>query len=87
MAHFGYAFFDDNFKATKSGVDFHNRTFCDYLISIYSKRAITGKHFKINNMQDEKRIAKFLRDKFEKHVDWYLEAEEAVYYGLMDRVE
>jgi len=87
MAHYGSFFQDSDFKSAYSQMAFYHKTWCENLIDIYSKRCINGEHFRINNMQSEKRVQKFIKDKLEKHVDWFLDAEESVYYGFMDKVQ
>ena len=56
------------------------------MLSIYSGVAMSGKFFKekLKTITEEK-VKNFLRKKL-KDGDWYLNANEAVYYGFADGV-
>ena len=58
---------------------------CERMLQVFANRAITGEFFK-KKADPQKAAYSFFKKKIEKNVDWILEAEEAVYYGLADGV-
>lgn len=84
MVHYGTYADNGDFRAVISGLKFsekQNQTMLD----IYAERCVKGKYFKEREM-DIKKTATFIKNKIDKLTDWWLTAEEAVYYGFMDKV-
>ncbi len=65
----------------------YERKACDIMMNVYTKRCVDGKFFleKFGKKPSEKQVKQFLIRKL-KSGDWYLNAEEAVYYGFADGV-
>lgn len=56
------------------------------MLEVFSKRALkTSKFFKEKNY-DYSKICLFIDNKIKKNGDWYLDAEEALYYGFCDAI-
>jgi ATP-dependent protease ClpP protease subunit len=56
------------------------------MLDIYSERMINGKYIKDSyTAPTHDKVKNFLKRRL-KDGDWYLEAEEAVYYGFADNV-
>jgi len=84
MVHHGYISLDSDAVRVKSVVEI-NDFYCKRMLQIFSKRAIVGEYFKERNYSEDK-IAKFIDRKLQSKGDWFMTAEEAVYYGLADGV-
>ena len=52
----------------------------------FAKRAIRGRFFKEKKWTTVDSAYKFFEKTLKEKVDWYLDAEETVYYGLADGV-
>lgn len=65
-----------------SNAEKHYRT---VMLSIYAKRCINGQFF-LENKYSEKRVQQYLIHKWNTYEDWYLNPDEAVYYGFCDKV-
>jgi ATP-dependent protease ClpP protease subunit len=55
------------------------------MMDIYVERCLRGKYFTTKKMGRDA-IRHFLQKKMETQEDWYISAEEAVYYGLYDGI-
>lgn len=84
MIHHGSISLDDNTMAVKSAVD-QNEKYCKRMLQIFAQRAILGKYFKDRNFGIKKTMS-FIDSKIRQSSDWYLSAEEAVYYGFSDGI-
>lgn len=84
MIHHGSISLHDNSMAAKSAVDVNERL-CKRMLTIFARRATVGKHFASKDYS-EQRIVNFIDKKIRHSIDWYLSAEEAVYYGFADGV-
>lgn len=62
-----------------------NEKSCKKMLDIFANRAAKGKFAKEKGY-DVKKLAKFFDKKMKDSIDWYLTAEEAVYYGLADSI-
>lgn len=82
MVHYGeYGDYGD-LRKVASGLQFyetHNKTMFD----IYADRCVNGGFFQGRTKQQ---VADFIQEKTDKHVDWWLHADEAVLYGFADKV-
>lgn len=84
MIHHGSISLDDNTMAAKSAVD-QNEKYCKRMLQIFAQRAILGKYFKDRNYGIKKTMS-FIDSKIRQSSDWYLSAEESVYYGFSDGI-
>ena len=84
MIHHGSITLDDNTIAAKSAVD-QNEKYCKRMLEIFAQRAVMGKYFKDRNYGIKKTMG-FIDAKIRQSSDWYLTAEESVYYGFADGI-
>lgn len=86
MVHYGSTYVGGNYLSVQNWIG-HEKHLCDVMMDIYSDRCITGKYFKerFGNKPEQSKIKNFLHKKF-KSGDWYMKAEEAVYYGFADGI-
>jgi len=84
MIHHGSIALANNSMAVKSAVD-SNEKACRRMLDIFAKRAKHGKFFKERGYNETK-IRAYLDRKIKEKSDWYLNAEEAVYYGFADGI-
>jgi ATP-dependent Clp protease protease subunit len=84
MIHHGSIAISDNTMAAKSAID-QNERYCKRMLQIFAQRAILGKYFKDRNYGLKKTMS-FIDSKIKQSSDWYLNAEEAVYYGFADGI-
>lgn len=67
----------------KNEAEFQLRA-CKRMLHIFAERAIVGEFFKKRKSTTIKYICDFFDRKLRNEVDWYLDAEETVFYGLAD---
>lgn len=84
MIHHGSIAISADSVAAKSTIDVNERL-CKRMLSIFAKRAKDGTFFK-ERKYNENRIKAYLDRKIKDKGDWYLTAEEAVYYGFADAI-
>lgn len=84
MIHHGSLAVDDTTIAVKSAVD-QNEKYCRRMLEIFAERAVVGKYFKDRKYSLRKTMT-FIDSKIKQSGDWYLSAEEAVYYGFADGI-
>lgn len=84
MIHFGSISVNDNSLAAKSAVDANER-YSKQMLQIFATRAMTGHFFKSHSYNYSKTVA-YINRKLKDKSDWYLSAEEAVYYGFADGI-
>jgi ATP-dependent protease ClpP protease subunit len=60
--------------------------FCQRMLQIFAERAIVGPYFKKRKSSTIQSAYRFFDKKVKEKVDWYLTADEAVYYGLADAI-
>lgn len=86
MSHYGSTDISTDYLSAMNQADYERRI-ADIMFNIYSKRCVNGKFFyeKFGKKPSEKQVKQFLIRKF-KSGDWYLSAEDAVYYGFADTV-
>jgi len=56
------------------------------MLQIFAERAIVGPYFKNKKSTNKHSIYNFFDKKLKTEVDWYLNAEESVFYGLADYI-
>jgi ATP-dependent protease ClpP protease subunit len=86
MAHYGSTEISTDYLSAMNWADFE-RKMAETMFDIYAKRCVDGKFFfdKFGKKPSDKQVKQFLVNKL-KSGDWYLSAEEAVYYGFADGV-
>lgn len=71
--------------ALKNEAEFQIRA-CKRMLQIFAQRAIVGEFFKKRKTTTVESVYLFFDKKLKKEVDWYLDSDEAVFYGLSDCV-
>jgi pentatricopeptide repeat protein len=84
MIHHGSIYIEDSSRAAKEAVAWNDKA-CKRMLDIFAQRAKTGKFFK-QRKDSVGRIKSYIDKKLQSKVDWYLTAEEAVYYGFADGI-
>lgn len=84
MIHYGTYGDEGDVRKVVSGIKHYERTNA-LMLSIYANRCINGQFFKEKKFSKNE-VELFLKEKMDSNVDWWLNAEEAVYYGFMDKV-
>ena len=84
MVHHGSVTVDENTVAAKSAID-QNERFCKRMLEVFGERAVAGKYFK-ERKYSLRRTMNFIDAKIRQVGDWFLTAEEAVYYGFADGI-
>lgn len=59
---------------------------CKRMLQIFAERAIVGAYFKSKKSSTIESVYNFFDKKIKEKVDWYLDAEESLYYGLTDGI-
>jgi ATP-dependent protease ClpP protease subunit len=86
MCHYGSTDVNTDYLSAVNQLDYEKRI-ADVMFNIYAHRCVNGKFFyeKFGKKPSEKQVKQFLIRKL-KHGDWYLNSEEAVYYGFADDI-
>lgn len=86
MCHYGSSELFGEYLNVMNAADYE-RKICDIMFNIYASRCVNGKFFyeKFGKKPSEKQVKQFLIRKF-KSGDWYLHADEAIYYGFADAI-
>lgn len=86
MCHYGSSDINTDYLSAMNLADYE-RKICDIMFDIYASKCVNGKFFydKFGKKPSEKQVKQFLIRKL-KSGDWYLDAEQAVYYGFADTV-
>ena len=86
MSHFGSSGMDGEYRNVQNWMAYEKRI-CDIMFDVYTSRCIKGKYFveRYGRRPDPEKVKTYLYRKL-KSGDWYLDAEEAVYYGFADRI-
>jgi len=84
MIHHGSLGVENTSMAVKSAVDINQR-YCKRMLDIFAKRARNGKYFKERGYNENK-IRSYIDRKIKDKGDWFLSAEEALYYGFCDYI-
>jgi ATP-dependent protease ClpP protease subunit len=86
MIHNGTYSDEGEFTAVMSGAEHAKRSEIR-MLQIYANRCIHGEYFKKKYKSITlAKVMGFLKKKLEQKVDWWITAEEAVYYGFYDGV-
>tara|TARA_B100001778_G_scaffold18086_1_gene13586 strand:+ start:3789 stop:4436 length:648 start_codon:yes stop_codon:yes gene_type:complete len=86
MSHYGSTAAGGEYQSVQNWVKYEKRI-CDIMLDIYSASCIGGEFFKekYGHSPDQDKVKTFLTRKL-KSGDWYLNAEDAVYYGFADEI-
>tara|TARA_Y100001938_G_C8066324_1_gene420400 strand:+ start:928 stop:1581 length:654 start_codon:yes stop_codon:yes gene_type:complete len=85
MCHFGSSAYTGNYLDVQKSAAFEKKQ-TELMLDIYSEACLEGKYFKEQYTEPtEDKVKNYLKRKF-KDGDWYLDANETVYYGLADCV-
>lgn len=86
MSHYGSSDINTDYLSAMNQANYE-RDICDIMFNIYASRCVNGKFFyeKYGKKPSEKQVKQYLIRKL-KSGDWYLNAEESVYYGFADAV-
>jgi len=85
MCHFGSSGYTGNYLDVQKGAAFEKRQ-TETMLDIYSNVCKQGKYFKEQYTDiTEEKVKNYLKRKL-KDGDWYLDANESVYYGFSDCV-
>lgn len=86
MSHYGSTAAGGGYLDVQNWVKYEKHI-CDVMIDIYAKSCVTGKYFveKYGKNPDVEKIKTFLYRKL-KSGDWYIGADDAVYYGFADSI-
>lgn len=86
MCHFGSTEINMDYLSAMNYADYEKQM-CDIMFNIYSKRCVDGKFFleKFGKKPSDKQVKQYLIRKL-KSGDWYMNAENAIYYGFADTI-
>lgn len=84
MIHHGSISVSDHSVSAESVVD-DNRRLRKVMLNLFAKRAIVGTFFKDRDYSVEK-VERWLDKQIKEKIDWYLTAEEAIFYGFADGI-
>jgi len=86
MSHYGSTDINTDYLSAINQADYE-RKICDTMFNVYAERCVDGKFFyeKFGKKPSTKQVKQYLIRKL-KSGDWYLDAEEAVYYGFADAI-
>ncbi len=86
MAHYGSTGANGEYLNVQNWVKYEKHI-CDIMMDIYSNSCVDGKFFKdkYGSKPEVDKVKNFLYRKL-KSGDWYITADEAVYYGFADKV-
>jgi len=86
MCHYGSSDINMDYLSAMNYAQYE-KGICDIMFNIYSHRFVNGKFFfdKFGKKPTEQQVKQFLIRKL-KSGDWYMQAEEAVYYGFADAI-
>lgn len=87
MSHYGSTEIADGHYLNVQNWVKYEKHLCDIMLDIYTSRCVNGEFFKEKYGKNPpiSKVKNFLNTKL-KSGDWYLSAEEAVYYGFADEV-
>ena len=87
MPHYGSTDAGGEYLNVQNWVKFEKHI-CDVMFNVYSERCYKGKYFKDRfggTKENISKVTNWLRKKL-KDGDWYMTAEDAVYYGFADKI-
>jgi len=86
MCHYGSTDINTDYLSAQNVADYERKTALT-MFELYAKRCVDGLFFKdkFGKKPSEKQVKNYLIRKL-KSGDWYMNAEEAVYYGFADAI-
>jgi ATP-dependent protease ClpP protease subunit len=86
MCHYGSTDINTDYLSAQNVADYERKT-AIAMFEIYAKRCVEGQFFKdkFGKKPSDKQVKNYLIRKL-KSGDWYLSADESVYYGFADSV-
>jgi len=84
MVHYGFYGTEGIPSQVRSSVERYKKIDIE-MLKMYARRCINGEFFQKKKMT-EKEVIKFIENKIQKHTDWFMDANEAVYYGFADLI-
>ena len=86
MCHYGSSDINTDYLSAQNVADYERKTALT-MFELYAKRCVDGLFFKdkFGKKPSEKQVKNYLIHKL-KSGDWYMNAEEAVYYGFADAI-
>ena len=85
MCHFGSSGYSGNYLDVQKGAAFEKKM-TETMLDIYTEGCVKSKYFKEQYTDPTyEKVKNYLKRKF-KEGDWYLDANESVYYGFADLV-
>ena len=86
MCHYGSTDINTDYLSAQNVADYERKTALT-MFELYAKRCVDGLFFKdkFGKKPSEKQVKNYLKRKL-KSGDWYMNAEEAVYYGFADAI-
>jgi len=85
MAHYGSSASAGDYLSSQNWMQYEKHI-CDTMLDIYATSCVQGKFFKEKYTKpDTKKVKHFLSRKLQDG-DWYMTAEETVYYGFADKI-
>lgn len=84
MVHYGQYSDDGDFRQVINGAKYYESR-NPIMLDIYAEKCANGKYAKEHKLGIPG-MHRFIKNKIEKLTDWWMPAEEAVYYGFMDEV-
>ena len=84
MVHYGEYGDSGDMRKVVSGIK-HYESQNKGMLDIYAERCVNGEFFSSKNYSVED-TAKFIEEQIDKKTDWWITAQESVYYGFMDKV-
>tara|TARA_R110000824_G_scaffold349766_1_gene536641 strand:- start:1505 stop:2116 length:612 start_codon:yes stop_codon:yes gene_type:complete len=84
MVHYGDYGDSGDMRKVISGMKYYE-TQNKVMLDIYAHRCVNGEFFRSKNYSTQE-TADYIQGKIEKNTDWWMTAEESVYYGFMDKV-
>jgi ATP-dependent protease ClpP protease subunit len=84
MVHYGEYGDSGDMRKVVSGIK-HYESQNKVMLDIYAERCVNGEFFSSKNYSVED-TAKFIEEQIDKKTDWWITAQESVYYGFMDKV-
>ena len=85
MSHFGNSGVDADFLNAQNWIKYE-KYLCDVMLDIYAARCVKGQFFKEKYVKPDINKVKNYLYKQLKDGDWYLNADDCVYYGFADKV-
>ncbi len=84
MVHYGTYGDEGDFRKVLNGIK-HYELANDIMLNIYADKCVDGEFFMSQSMSHDQ-VKSYIKSQIEVRSDWWMNADEAVYYGFMDRV-